>query len=1034
MSSPSKIEWSLLLRERGQRRGRPFSTRVASFAVVLALVVTLSMAAGMPAFAQESDGKQEESGQRRGTAQGFLPPTEKPETKFSSDIEAQIRNTPYGTVFGQNKVTYENFDFWVYKGPHFDVYYYPEEEAQLDEVVAFSEAAYQRISNIIGHDLSKRTPIIFYQTHSEFQQQHIIPQYLPEGVAAFAEPTVNRLVLPVDDPPDELLKLLTHEITHIFEYDYLYGGQVGRAMRMSPPGWVMEGLAEFMADDLTTLDEMMLRDIVLADSIPTLVQMSYNRGFFVDYVLGHVVWLFIADQFGVEGVRIFLGEVRRDLGQDIERDVERAFNLSPSEFDDQFRDWLRDRYLPNVLQRDEADDFGLNVFGRFEEVDRPLAFSPALSPDGKKIVAISVDRKKLTLDIMTFDAETGELIKNLTSGGKGYEYIIGQGLTVGTKSGRDVSWSPDGKYIAFFGRTGPTRTLFVLDSETGDVAYKRKLETLDQGMSPDVGPDGRLVFAAHSDGVRDIFIWDPKDDSLMNVTQDEVYDYAPVWSPDGRSIVFISHILGHNKIFMVDLTRPQDRIQLTYGQYNEKHMSFSRDGSTLYFASDRGGVFNIYAMDLQTGEVNRYTDMLHGAFFPLELPGNQLMFSGYGDGSYELYTMDLNESIEETFLATDEALSDERVAEIEQQMVDAMTVELDQSNVSQSPSKGWHISNIALAGGYASGPGNSVLANIGIEVSDLLGNHRIMGYFGSYRSQRNLGGAYYNMRHRLNWGVSGTSQRLYYFSIIGNPLNPGAGDIQSDVFFSLDGGEVFASYPLSQDVRFELSAGFYDQLYQGGGLFLTTGGELVFGIAFPSGTFVPLGVALVMDKARFQVFGPFAGRRVRVAYRASPGIGDQLQFNDVQVDYREYIQVTERNILAIRFWAASSWGENPSVFFMGGLNQLRGYDWLQFAGNKAWFTNIEFRFPFIDEVRGGDMAISNIRGLFFLDVGASWFNIQNDFTFWEDGGLKDAVGAFGGGVYFDLFGLPLNFYLSQKTDFNRFIEGVKFDFYIGPTF
>ena len=1033
MSSLSSMEWSHLMRKRGQRRGRSTCARVVSFGVVFALVVALSLASSMPAFAQEGDGKQIKSEQRRGTAQGFLPPTEKPETKFSTDKEAQIRNTPYGTVFGQNKVTYENFDFWVYKGPHFDVYYYPEEEAQLDEVVAFSEAAYEKISSIIGHDLSKRTPIIFYQTHSEFQQQHIIPQYLPEGVAAFAEPTVNRLVLPVDDPPDELLKLLTHEITHIFEYDYLYGGQVGRAMRMSPPGWVMEGLAEFMADDLTTLDEMMLRDIVLADSIPTLVQMSYNRGFFVDYVLGQVVWQFIADQFGIEGVRIFFGEIRRDLGQDIDRDIERAFNLTPSEFDEQFRDWLRDRYLPNVLQRDEADDFGLNVFARFEEVDRPLAFSPALSPDNTKIAAISVDRKKRTLDIMTFDVETGELIKNLTGGGKGYEYIIGQGLTVGTKSGRDLTWSPDGRHVAFFGRTGPTRTLFVLDATSGDVVYKKKLEILDQGMSPDIGPDGRLVFAAHQDGVRDIYIWDPDDDSLLNVTQDEVYDYAPVWSPDGRSIVFVSHILGHKKLFMVDLTRPQDRIQLTYGQYDEKQPSFSADGSTLFYASDRGGVFNIYAMNLQNGEVHRYTDMLHGAFFPLQIPGNQLMFSGYGDGSYELYTMDLNESIEETFLATDDALSDERVTEIEQEMLDAMTVELDQSNVSQSPSKGWHISNIALAGGYASGPGNSVLANIGIEVSDLLGNHRIMGYFGSYRSQRNLGGAYHNMRHRLNWGVSGTSQRLFYFTFIGNPLDPGT-QIESDVYFSLDGGEIFASYPLSQDVRFELSAGFYDQFYQGGGVFQTTGGQAVFGVFFPSGTFVPLGVALVLDKARFREFGPFAGRRVRIAYRASPGFGEHLQFNDLQVDYREYIQITERNIFAVRFWAASSWGEDPSVFFMGGLNQLRGYYWLEFAGNKACVTNFEFRFPLIDEVRGGDMAISNIRGLFFLDVGASWFNIQDSFTFFEDGGLKDAVASFGGGVYFGFFGLPLNFYLSQKTDFNRFVDGLKFDFFIGPTF
>ena len=116
---------------------------------------------------------------------------------FTSRAQAQFNNTPYSTYFGQNKVTYESFDFWKYSAPHFDVYYYPEEEQHLDEVVAFAEAAYARISRKMNHQLSERMPIIFYQTHQDFQQTHILPFFLPEGVAAFAEPTQNRLVLPV---------------------------------------------------------------------------------------------------------------------------------------------------------------------------------------------------------------------------------------------------------------------------------------------------------------------------------------------------------------------------------------------------------------------------------------------------------------------------------------------------------------------------------------------------------------------------------------------------------------------------------------------------------------------------------------------------------------------------------------------------------------------------------------------------------------------------------------------------------------------
>ena len=75
------------------------------------------------------------------------------------------------------------------------------------------------------------------------------------------------------------------------------------------------------------------------------------------------LYLDIEEEHGTEGVRIFLSEIRRDLGQDVERDLERAFNVTPQEFNNDFRNWLRDRYLPNVLERQEAGDFAHPVMG-----------------------------------------------------------------------------------------------------------------------------------------------------------------------------------------------------------------------------------------------------------------------------------------------------------------------------------------------------------------------------------------------------------------------------------------------------------------------------------------------------------------------------------------------------------------------------------------------------------------------------------------------------------------------------------------------
>lgn len=949
---------------------------------------------------------------------------------WTSTAQAQFINTPFSTRYGKNKVTYETFDFWKYTAPHFDVYYYPEEEQHLDEIVAFAEDAYRRLSQKMNHQLSERMPIIFYQTHAEFQQTHTLPYFLPEGVAAFAEPSQNRLVLPVDDPPDQLHLLMIHEITHLFEFDYFFGSRLGSAIRAQPPNWVMEGFAEHMASNLTTLDEMMLRDIVLSDDIPTLIQMSFNRGFLVDYVLGQVVWDYIEFEYGTEGVRLLLSEIRRDLGQDIERDIERAFNVTPQTFNNDFRAFLRARYLPGALERREAPDFSRDVMEGIPLGDRPLALNPVASPDGRRFAAISVDERELQLDIFTFDTATGRRLENITDGmHDDFEYVVAQGATVGFQAGNDMSWSPDGDVLAFFGRTPPTRTLFLVDTRNGDVLHEFRTE-LDQALSPSIGPDGRVLFAAHRNGVRDIYLYDPDTEALANLTQDELYDYAPVWSPDGESIVFVSHVLGADKLFRIDLARPQERVQLTFGSSNDTQPAFSPDGSMLYYASDRGGVYNLYGLELATDTVRRYTNILHGAFYPNPIPEtNELLFSAYQDGSYDVYAMTLPEPLE-TFSATDEELPDEEIDRIEREMAELTDVELSDENRTQSAGGGWHVSNIQIAGGYSTFGGGTVLAQTFIQFEDLLGNHQLTAVLGSIESNRNFTGVYRNQKHRWNWGALATHQRSFFFTADIN-----TGQIDRQAFFELDGGEVFADYPFSRDWRMEMSAGFYRREYNANFGFLEpTSDEVVsFESRFHDGTFMPIGVNFIGDKARFKEYGPFAGRRFQLGFEAAPpGVGE-LSFYNVSTDIRQYVPITPDSQLALRLWGSGSFGDDPTAFFFGGLNQLRGYRYLQFAGSRAALVNVEYRFPIIWEARAGDFALRQIRGLLFLDIGAAWFEDQ-DFSLFEDGRLEDGRASFGAGIGVNLAGIPLYWFFAQRTDFDQLDGGIDVSFYIGPLF
>src|SRR5688500_9807101 len=142
---------------------------------------------------------------------------------------AQTQFVPY---FGKNQIKYDNFDWQIYTTEHFEIFYYPEIEPHLERMAGYAESAYQHVSSELKHDLAHKVPLILFQTGSEFQQQNVIPGAAQEGVGAFAEPMRQRIVMPMDEPPDLLYRLIVHELTHQFEFDMIPTSLVRRSVQI----------------------------------------------------------------------------------------------------------------------------------------------------------------------------------------------------------------------------------------------------------------------------------------------------------------------------------------------------------------------------------------------------------------------------------------------------------------------------------------------------------------------------------------------------------------------------------------------------------------------------------------------------------------------------------------------------------------------------------------------------------------------------------------------------------------------------------
>src|SRR6266478_5845724 len=272
------------------------------------------------------------------------------------------------------------------------------------------------------------------------------------------------MVIPADAPPDKLYSLIGHELTHVFEFSILFQDSLSRTFRAQTPTWIMEGLASHLGHDEDNFDRMIIRDAVVSGFIPPIHRLNALN--FLTYRYGQAAFDFIEERYGSEGIRTFLWEFRKSLlTNNIEKPIKDAFGVEADEFDRQFKKFLQKKYLPALLEKKEAPDYGTEIAGkkqREREREGTVWFSPALSPSGE-LIAVMTNRWE-DLDVAIVSAKDGKVFRNLTKGfSNKFEYLV-YGAFQGKK---DITWSPEGDRVAFFARKEDERVLLVFNALRG---------------------------------------------------------------------------------------------------------------------------------------------------------------------------------------------------------------------------------------------------------------------------------------------------------------------------------------------------------------------------------------------------------------------------------------------------------------------------------------------------------------------------------------------------------------------------------------
>jgi len=519
---------------------------------------------------------------------------------------------------------------------NFSIQYKAESESLATAIAEIAEDTHQRFISRLGLRPRGKVLVILQERYDVVNALAIVAVH--RTIVIFPHPPYGELYGALGHYDNWLRLAFTHEYAHILDLERteglweLFGLATGfRYPNVMRPLWTLEGFAIWCESNLagggrigSPTTEMIIRTDILEGRFRNTAEWSgaYEPwpGGSLPYYYGAAFMQYLHEHYGSGVPTAFRAGTSGALPFKYASSLPiltrgKPFNLVLAEFyvkmkadADSTADWIRRHGGPH--EGELVARIGSSVqdyLPRSQDSDLWLV-SP---PDHE-------EQQILQLNPQTGTRRTGRGIR-------GVDVRLARGLAED-----ELVYSE----LEIHGNTDLVTRLHRLDAASGASVVIAGSEHL---LEPAICPAEGVLLACRRSGGRSrlVLVREGEQTTLDPGLPTGANVFHPAWAPAGRQFAAsVWQPPGRQNIHLFESTDGHAR-PLTSDDHWDIHPTFSADGRFVLFASDRTGVWNIYARDVAGDTLRQVTNVLTGAFLPKASPDGAwvyfVLYTGRGD-------------------------------------------------------------------------------------------------------------------------------------------------------------------------------------------------------------------------------------------------------------------------------------------------------------------------------------------------------------------------------------------------------------------